>query len=97
MEEGELDDKMSFAIPAIRKIETLCREFSLDRSQLALVYLKIKYPDQKVIFGVDSAEQVKINVNIWNELIENKRLINQIETSFNDIDTMILNPSLWPK
>jgi aryl-alcohol dehydrogenase-like predicted oxidoreductase len=97
MDEDEIEAKMSFTIPVVQKIEALCRKYSLKRPELALACIKFKYPDQKVIFGVDSVEQIKINVDIWNELIENKSLLSEIEASFNDIDMMVLDPSLWPK
>lgn len=97
MAEQDINDNMSFTIPVIRKIEQICKVFSLSRMELSLSYLKSAYPDQKIIFGADTADQVKTNVRLWNSLKTNSDLVKTVGSQFDEIEATILDPSLWPR
>lgn len=87
-------EKMSFSIPVLKSVDYLCRDFNLGRKEIALGYVKAKFPSAHVLFGAESAEQILENISIWKKDISDKAC-EFIQTSFADVDEKILNPTLW--
>ena len=96
MEEEELSGKMSFAKDIVRRIGHLSRELGFSRGELALLYVKTKWPDAKVIFGAETAEQLRDNVALYKKDFRNE-LCDRVDQEFCNVDVKVLNPSLWPK
>ncbi len=94
MDSKDLPAHMSFAGPVLDKIKSLSRDMSLTRHELALGYLKERFPEAKLIIGVETPEQVIENVMSWKRKTA-VDLIPLVSKYFDQVDEKILNPSLW--
>ena len=96
MDPKDVPEKMQFALPVIAQIKALAAQIRLDRHELALGYLKEKFPQTHVIFGAESSEQVRRNISGWRRNIE-MDLVALIEQEFDNIKESTMRPDLWPK
>lgn len=96
MDEEQVPDFLSDAKPIVHKISVLCKEAEISRVQLALQYVKRARGVSHLVFGVDSLEQLKEDIRLFNEELP-EDLINQIGKEFDDIRAEIVMPSLWKK
>jgi aryl-alcohol dehydrogenase-like predicted oxidoreductase len=94
MHSRDLPIKMSFAVPVLEKLENLSKEFGLTRHEIAFGYIKSKMPNAKVVFGVETKEQITENFVAWKKDFP-AILSEQIGISFPNVSERILNPSLW--
>lgn len=81
-------------VEPLKKIHNLCKELDLSMPSLALRYcLKQSFID-KVIIGVDSLNQLEMNINACKGELPEKVIseINSIKIE----NTKLLNPSFWP-
>ena len=94
MDPEELPGRMSFAIPVINKIKSLCNDLNLTRHELAIGYLKEKVPGAKLVIGVDNPQQLIKNIESWERKPPGdlNRLVSEY---FDKLDENILNPALW--
>lgn len=90
----DLPSRMSAGKHILEKIDALASEFGLTRQELALGYLKARMPQAKLIIGVDTAQQVMVNVKAWRSDSPATLKTRVIET-FDQVDERILNPMLW--
>lgn len=96
MGKEDLPKDMKFASDVVGKVCFLSEEFGISRDELAMLYVKAKWPDARIIFGAETALQVKKNVNSFNKEVPDY-LCQRIEEELLDIGINILNPSLWLK
>jgi aryl-alcohol dehydrogenase-like predicted oxidoreductase len=96
MDSKDLPAHMAFAKPILNKIKMLSQELNLTRHEIALGYLKEKFPKAKLIVGVDTPEQVIENVASWGKKPTNN-IIPLVSKYFDQLDEKILNPSLWSR
>lgn len=94
MNVGDLPNSLRFAIPVLENLADFSRRTSLTLKQLALGFVRTAYPTQKVIFGCETAQQVKENLELWAEELP-AQLIASVQREFHNIPVGILNPSLW--
>lgn len=94
MNENEIPDFLQKARPIVTRMNKICKEYQLNRTQLALQYVKQHTAIKKLVFGVDNLEQLKRDIIYFNTDISPKFLA-EIETEFYDIPTDIVMPSLW--
>jgi aryl-alcohol dehydrogenase-like predicted oxidoreductase len=78
----------------LEKLENLSKEFGLTRHEIAFGYIKSKMPNAKVVFGVETKEQITENFVAWKKDFP-AILSEQIGISFPNVSERILNPSLW--
>lgn len=90
----ELPEKMKFAQSILNDLEVFCRKNSLDRKALAISYIKCKYPNSNVLFGAETAQQVKDNILDWDFNIDDE-LMCMIEERYSNVDENIISPVLW--
>jgi len=93
MDRNEKNKILSKLLPEIKLIDNLCRQFDVEVGPLALQYA-LKNPDiDHVLIGVDSALQLKWNLEAINKEIPHGifEAIDQLIVS----DNQLLNPSLW--
>jgi len=95
MDLEEIPDKMAFAKPVIEKIKSISKYFGITPQEMALCYIKNKFPNAKVIFGADIPSHVKDNCVCWEKPLPTN-FIPLVRDSFSQIDERILNPVLWP-
>jgi aryl-alcohol dehydrogenase-like predicted oxidoreductase len=94
MKPEDLPSNMAFAKNTICKIDSLCAQYQYDRQEIALLYIKGKYPQARIIIGADTPTQLEENLNIWKSNCISIREINEID-SLSIIDERIINPSFW--
>ena len=94
MEEEEIPEHMLFVKPVFDKIKHLSLKLNLTKQELALLYLKQKVPDAKLVIGSETSQQVMKNVASWRK-DASKELVASVLETFDQIDKRILNPSLW--
>ncbi len=95
MDTDEIPEKMSFAKPAIEKLESISHELKLSRKELALGYIKSEMPDAKVVFGANTPLHVKENMACWEGKLSPSS-VDKVKKIFDSVDEKILNPTLWP-
>jgi|WetSurMetagenome_2_1015567.scaffolds.fasta_scaffold00106_6 aryl-alcohol dehydrogenase-like predicted oxidoreductase len=94
MEPEDLPAHMSFAGETLDKITLLSRELNLTRHEMALGYLKEKFPEAKLVVGVDTPSQMMENVAGWIKKPADT-IVLRVSECFDQVDEKILNPSLW--
>jgi len=96
MDKSTIPQEMCFASPIIDKVEQLCLEFNMTRQELALNYVRQKYPQAFVVIGAETQRQVKANLAAWN-LLKEESITERIDETFKNVDERIINPTLWPR
>jgi aryl-alcohol dehydrogenase-like predicted oxidoreductase len=94
MDPGRLPDEISFAAPTLKKVESLAKKNGLSRQHLAIGYARMAYGKAKIVFGAETAEQVRDNIVNWKSSIP-EELSMVIQELFRDVDFKILSPNLW--
>jgi aryl-alcohol dehydrogenase-like predicted oxidoreductase len=94
MDTVEIPGKMAFAIPVIQKLENIAKEYSLTRHEIALGYIKSEMPTARVVFGVETKEQITENLAAWHKDFP-AILVEKIRINFSSVSEQILNPHLW--
>ena len=94
MKPEDLPVNMGFAKTTLSEIDNLCAQYNYSRQQLALLYVKGKYPQARIIVGAETPTQLEQNINIW---INNHISTSEIKASdsWSVVDERIINPSLW--
>jgi aryl-alcohol dehydrogenase-like predicted oxidoreductase len=91
----ELPPNMDFARPVLKALEQLSREFAMTRQEMALGYVKLRFPNARVIFGAETPEQVKSNVASW-ATEPPESFLRKVDEIFSNVDKRAINPTLWP-
>ena len=92
----ELPKHIQFAAPVLEMLDEICSETGLTRQGLALGYARYAYPNSKILFGVETPEQIEENIAYWNEELP-VQVIEHVKKVFNNVEERILNPALWNK
>jgi aryl-alcohol dehydrogenase-like predicted oxidoreductase len=95
MKPEELPANMAFAQPALNKLDNLCAQYKFSRQQIALLYIKWKYPQARIIIGAETPTQIEQNLNIWRNNATSIFEINRFD-SLPIADERIINPVFWP-
>jgi aryl-alcohol dehydrogenase-like predicted oxidoreductase len=95
MDLSELPPHMAFVEPVLAEYDQCCRKYDLIRGQVALSYIIQRYPAAKIIFGAETADQVKKNVERWAGVLPDV-LIVEIDKIFSKVDEKVLDPGKWP-
>jgi len=96
MGEEEVPSFLAKAKPIVNKISLLCQRHGLSRIALAMNYVKQQSRISHLVFGVDSIEQLKEDIRIFQDDIP-ADTIDDIAKEFRDIEADIVMPSLWKK
>jgi len=94
MKPEDLPASMAFAKSTLGKIDNLCAQYKYTRHKIALLYIKEKYPQAKIIFGAETPIQLKQNLIIWRNNFTSIFEISQID-SLSILDERIINPYFW--
>jgi len=86
----------NLARPILERFQSFAKGLNLTRQEVALGYVKMQFPEAKIIFGAEAISQIKENVNCWNSNLPQK-LVKQLHQAFESVDVNILNPVLWAK
>ena len=91
---NDLPNKLQAFKPAIIELKKICNDFAISIESLALNYcIQNKNVDQ-VLVGVETEEQLKKNLNAYNNCVLSEEIFERIN-SISFEDDSILNPSNW--
>lgn len=96
MSENQVPDFLVDARPIIRKVDEICQDFNISRVALAMSFVKKENSISHLVFGVNNLEQLKEDINIFTDSVED-RISNKIAEEFANIKAEIVMPSLWKK
>ena len=80
----------------LEKVERICREQHISRIALAMAYVKRESAISHLVFGVDSLEQLKQDIDLFQTNLS-EGFLREMETVFQGIEAKIVMPSLWEK
>jgi len=95
MDSKRVPPKMQFAVEALRKLGDFSQETGLSKQELALTYVKLAYPQTKIVFGVETPEQISGNLKSWETTLP-VGFVERVAEEFGYVEEKILNPALWP-
>jgi len=95
LEQEEIPAAMAFALPAVAPFGALCRELGLGRREASLAYVRSRYPEACVVFGAETATQVRETVSAWSVTFP-ETAIGRVEEALRGVDGAIIDPSRWP-
>ena len=95
MNPDELPEGMVFAKPIITTFKKLADSLNVKTQQLALGYVKKKYPRANVVIGAETVGQVRDSVTTW-QLEVAESMMSRVDEMFVDVDSRVVNPTLWP-
>lgn len=96
MNEEEVPPFLEGAKPILGKIDLICKKYEISRIKLAMLYVKQFDAISHLVFGVDNIEQIKEDINIFEEDFSSD-ILKEIGKEFENIKTDIMMPSLWVK
>lgn len=96
MDEEHVPEFLSEAKTIVGKINRICAENDISRVQLALQYVKREKSISHLVFGVDSLDQLKEDIDLFEKSLPDD-LMEEIGKEFDGLKAEIVMPSLWHK
>lgn len=84
------------AKPIIGRIDQICKNTGLTRIELAMAYVKRESAVSHLVFGIDSLEQLKEDIQAFSNPVP-EHLLQEMEQEFQGLDADLVMPSLWKK
>jgi aryl-alcohol dehydrogenase-like predicted oxidoreductase len=97
LKEDQVPSFLSDAKPIIKRIDKICVDTGLSRVALAMAFVKHESAISHLVFGIDTIEQLKEDIEIFNAITLSASQIEDIGKEFQDIKTEIVMPSLWKR
>ena len=94
MNTDELPERMQFAVEVLNKLEDLSRETGLSKQDLSLNYVRETFPETNVVFGAETPEQVRKNVNTWARPLSVDVLL-RLQQDFAEVSEEMIDPRWW--
>jgi len=95
MENADVPDKLQCIIPFKNQLKEICEHFGRTTKEVAMKFPLTQKGVTGIVFGVDNLNQLKENINLYNELQLEKPMIDDILNKFNDIPEYLLDPRQW--
>jgi len=87
--------EMAFCRSALAQLAHFRRKTGLSAHELALAYVRDAYPEAAVVFGVETAEQLRHNVISWSAK-DGDGLVRSVQTQLAAIAADVVDPRQWP-
>ena len=94
-DQGSIPARLSFVRPWIQKLAGLCDKYSLSREEVAIGYVRQRYPDARLVVGCDDVAQLVRNFSLIKRPALPQDLMSRIEGLEIPPDSVV-NPTLWP-
>ncbi len=92
----DLDPRMEFCFPYLRKFIGLCKEFALDPAALALSFVLSLPGVTQAVMGCDNISQVEANCALFDRTVKlTAEQMKKLHEAFHGIDPRVINPSSW--
>lgn len=96
IDENELPEKVKQAEPLLRKLNTILKTYQQNREEFLIGFVKMYEMIDYLVFGVDTVEQLKQDITIFeNGNSLKKDIWNGIKFEFSNVSENIIIPSLW--
>lgn len=96
LQEEQVPPYLEKAKPILCKIDAICKQTGISRIALAMSYVKRESAISHLVFGVDSLEQLKEDIALFQQDLP-ASLLAEMDSEFAGIDAEIVMPSLWKK
>lgn len=92
----DLDPRMDFCVPYLRKYLELCQEFKLSPAVLALSFVLSTPGVTTAVLGCDNAQQLASNCDLFNQTVQlTPEQYEKLHEAFHGIDPRVINPGVW--
>lgn len=96
MKPEELDPRMDFCAPYLKRYLALCREFGVSPAALAVSFALSVPGVRSVVLGVQRVEQLESNCELMEQLISlSPAQMDSLHAAFRGIDPRVVNPGCW--
>ncbi len=96
LDENRVPPFLHEAKPILKRIDAVSKKTGFSRVELAMAYVKREERISHLVFGVDSLEQLKEDVRVFEREIPSD-LLSDLEKEFAGIKAEVVMPSLWKK
>lgn len=97
MPEGNIIPHLQSVIPTRRDLERLAKDSSMDMIELCMRYVLCNSAISSILTGVDSSEQLKQNIKLFNKGPLPEDLLTKIKNIIPIFPEKIIRPIFWPK
>ena len=92
----DLDPRMDFCFPYLRRFIELYKEFELSPAALALSFVLSLPGVTQAVMGCDTADQVESNCKLFDQTVElSDEQMDKLHDAFRGIDPRVINPGTW--
>ena len=92
----DLDPRMDFCVPCLKRYHELCEEFGLTPATLALSFVLSAPGVTTTVLGCDNVQQLEANCELCNQTVQlNAEQWNKLREAFEQIDPRVINPGVW--
>lgn len=92
----DLDPRMNFCAPYLKKYLNLCKEFELKTDELALSFVLSLPGVTTAVMGCDNVKQVEDNCGLFDRTVQlSEKQMEMLHDAFRGIDPRVINPGVW--
>ena len=92
----DLDPRMDFCVPFLRRYHELCKEFEVSAPVLALSFVLSVPGVTTAVLGCDTAQQVAQNCALFDQTVSlTEEQMKLLHDAFANIDPRVINPGCW--
>jgi len=97
MPEEKIPAHLKEAKPYLKKMDKIIAKHNLSRKQSVLHFVLENKNIDYVVFGTDSADQLKEIIDISNQKIDFNQCRKELENEFKEVPKYLISPNLWQK
>lgn len=94
-DEGSIPARLSFVRPWIQKLARVCEKYSVSREEVAIGYVRQRYPDARLVIGCNDVAQLMRNFSLMARPALPRDLVSRIGRLEIPPESLV-NPALWP-
>ncbi len=88
----EMNEKV---LPVIERVREFADELNISVAQLAMSFIKDTYGIDSLVVGSETPEQVKSNLEMFNQPELSKEVLSEILNEFKNVDKFVISPWEW--
>lgn len=92
----DLDPRMDFCRPYLRRYLELCQKYGLSPAVLALSFVLSVPGVTTAVLGCDNVGQLENNVTLFDQTVQlTEEQLEELHEAFHGIDPRVINPGVW--
>jgi aryl-alcohol dehydrogenase-like predicted oxidoreductase len=95
MNPDDLPKKVAFTEDAVRRFAGVAERVGLDRDELALCYVRDRWPKANILIGAETVDQIKKNISLWQKEVLSEDILMTIGEIIGQVDERIVRPDKW--